>query len=343
MKGVLKIILLFFIAIFAIALAIGNFIVFAAISLIVWGIYEFRINRKLGARLRVPSIIIFSGVILLFGATAVSESEHQETTQPIAANENNNLTTSISPIEQKDLIEQKASKLSPESSESSQEKFVTAIVTNIVDGDTIDVKIDGKEERIRLLLVDTPETRDPDKPVQPFGPEATEFAEKTLSNKEVRLEFDGPERDKYDRLLAYLWIGDKIFNQMLLEEGLARVAYVYDPPYRHYDAFIAAQEKAKSEKKGIWSIPEYVTDDGFNEKVVAMKKTDNITSTTSNKQEKQTTAKQATTKEQKSTQQKEVYYANCAAARAAGAAPIYRGEPGYRPALDRDGDGVACE
>jgi micrococcal nuclease len=327
--------LLFFIAIFAIAFAVSNFIAFVAIALIVWGIYELRINRKLGARLRVPGIIISLGVILLFGAIAVSEPPSQE-------------ISSTSQIEQNNLQEAAGSSTETDPSESSQERnakpeFVTAIVTKIVDGDTIDVKIDGKEERIRLLLVDTPETKDPDKPVQPFGPEATEFAEKTLSNKEVRLEFDGPERDKYERLLAYLWIGDKIFNQMLLEEGLARVAYVYEPPYRHYDAFIAAQEKAKSEKKGIWSIPEYVTDDGFNEKVVAMKKTDNNTSTTSNKQEKQTTAKQATTKEQKSTQQKEVYYANCAAARAAGAAPIYEGEPGYRLALDRDRDGVACE
>nr|BDD46659.1 hypothetical protein 2 [Bacillales bacterium] len=118
---------------------------------------------------------------------------------------------------------------------------------------------------MRLLLVDTPETKHPREPVEPYGPEASQFAKDTLSGKEVKLEFDGPKRDKYDRLLVHLWIGDKTFNQMLLENGFARIAYVYDPPYNHYDAYLEAEEKAKNSKIGIWSIPNYVQNDGFNE------------------------------------------------------------------------------
>lgn len=354
MKRALLGLLGFFIVIFAISFAFSNFIAFAAIALIVWGIYELNINRKLGARLKVPGIIISLGLILFCGAIAFSDPPSQD--QPTASTEINQVTSSkdegtnnstdrdetVLPI--KSETESKPSADESSEEENAEPEYVTAIVTRIVDGDTIDVEIDGKEERLRLLLVDTPETKDPNEPIQPFGPEATAFAEKILNGKEVKLEFDGPERDKYDRLLVYLWLGDKIFNQMLLEEGLARVAYVYDPTYTHYDSFVAAEKKAKVAKKGIWSIPGYVTEDGFNEKVVAIKKTttSNKQSTTSNKQEKQTT-KQATTKEQKNTQQKEVYYARCADARAAGAAPIMRGEPGYRPALDRDNDGIACE
>ncbi|WP_145997323.1 thermonuclease family protein [Salirhabdus sp. Marseille-P4669] len=147
-----------------------------------------------------------------------------------------------------------------------KEGFARATVTRVVDGDTIELRFEnGTTETIRLLLVDTPETKHPSLPVQQFGPEASQFAKKTLLNKQVQVEYDGPKRDKYDRLLGYLWIGNSIFNQMLLEEGLARYAYVYDPPYTHSSAFMKAQNRAKNAKKGIWSIDGYVTADGFNQ------------------------------------------------------------------------------
>lgn len=201
--------------------------------------------------------------------------------------------------------------------------FDEAEVVRIVDGDTIEIMLDGKTDTVRLLLVDTPETKDPNEPVQPYGPEASEFAENTLLGKEVRIEYDGPERDKYDRLLGYIWIGDKIFNQMLIEEGLARVAYVYDPPYNHYDSFLDAEEKTKASGKGIWSIDGYTTADGFNEEVAEASSSPSV--------------------EPSEEPAEEVYYANCAAVRAAGAAPIREGDPGYSTKLDRDRDGIGCE
>ncbi|MYL35551.1 thermonuclease family protein [Pontibacillus yanchengensis] len=145
-----------------------------------------------------------------------------------------------------------------------EENKKSATVTRVVDGDTIEVNVDGETEDVRMLLVDTPETKHPSKPVQPFGPEASEFAKEKLSGKEITLEFDGPKRDKYDRLLAYVWVDDKNFNKMLLEEGLARYAYVYDPPYTYSQEFMKAQNRAKDAEKGIWSIDGYVTEDGFN-------------------------------------------------------------------------------
>ncbi|WP_051254556.1 thermonuclease family protein [Halobacillus kuroshimensis] len=141
----------------------------------------------------------------------------------------------------------------------------TAVVTRVVDGDTIRVEWNGAEETVRLLLVDTPETVHPDKPVQPFGQEASQFAKDTLTGKEVQLEFDGPERDKYGRLLAYIWISDTSFNELLLEKGLARYAYVYDPPYTHAGDLKEAEQEASDGEKGIWSLPGYVTEDGFAE------------------------------------------------------------------------------
>ncbi|MBA2175901.1 thermonuclease family protein [Halobacillus locisalis] len=139
----------------------------------------------------------------------------------------------------------------------------TATVSRIVDGDTIEIEKDGVTETVRLLLVDTPETKHPTEPVQPFGPEASAFAESELLGKTVELEYDGPKRDKYDRLLAYLWVDGNNFNEQLLEEGFARYAYVYDPPYTHANSMMKAQNRAKEAERNIWSLPGYVTEDGF--------------------------------------------------------------------------------
>lgn len=99
--------------------------------------------------------------------------------------------------------------------------------------------------------------------MQPFGPEASQFAKETLEGKEVELEFDVSERDKYGRLLAYVWIDGKMFNEMLLEKGLARVAYVFAPNTKYVDRFYEIQKKAQKEGIGIWSIENYVQEDGF--------------------------------------------------------------------------------
>ncbi|WP_404452404.1 thermonuclease family protein [Virgibacillus necropolis] len=136
----------------------------------------------------------------------------------------------------------------------------------VVDGDTLLVNINGKEEYIRLLLVDTPETKHPDKEVQPFGPEASQLMKDTFSPSEpIRIEYGSEKRDKYDRLLAYVYTKDgQMFNKMLLEKGLARVAYVYPPNDRYVESFREIESKAKRKEIGIWSIDGYVTEDGFN-------------------------------------------------------------------------------
>lgn len=135
----------------------------------------------------------------------------------------------------------------------------TVPVTSVVDGDTLKVTINGEEETIRLLLVDTPETKHPDKDVQPFGPEATAFAKETLEGNQVIIEFDVSERDKY----GYVWVEGKMFNEMLLEKGLARVAYVYPPNVKYVDQFRGIEKQAQKAGVGIWSIENYVQADGF--------------------------------------------------------------------------------
>ncbi|MGD6793385.1 thermonuclease family protein [Metabacillus indicus] len=150
--------------------------------------------------------------------------------------------------------------------ENSSESFIEAEVVKVIDGDTVKVMTEGREETLRLLLVDTPETVHPNKPVQPFGPEASRFAKDTLSGKKVELELDVGERDKYGRLLVYLHVDGKMFNEMLIEKGFARVGYVYAPNTKHVDRFYELQKQAQQSEIGIWSIENYAAEDeGFRE------------------------------------------------------------------------------
>lgn len=119
---------------------------------------------------------------------------------------------------------------------------IEAKVTAVTDGDTFTVQLDGKSEKVRLILIDTPET----KPVQPFGPEASAFTTKLLKDHTVRLEFDVSERDQYGRILAYAYVDDKMVNELLLEKGLARVA-VFQPNVKNVDQFRSIEKKLKQQ------------------------------------------------------------------------------------------------
>lgn len=148
------------------------------------------------------------------------------------------------------------------------ENLVTAVVTEVVDGDTIRVRLGEEEETVRLLLVDTPETHHPEEPVEPWGPEAEAFAKEQLLGKKVQLEIGKDSRGKYDRLLAYVYVNGEMFNEMLLKEGLARVAYIYPPNLKYVDEFRDIESEAQRDDRNIWSVEGYVTNTGFNEELV---------------------------------------------------------------------------
>ncbi|MYL43946.1 thermonuclease family protein [Virgibacillus salexigens] len=133
-------------------------------------------------------------------------------------------------------------------------------VDRVVDGDTVKVEFpSGETETVRLLLIDSPESVHPTKPVQPYGEEASDFAKDTLKEGQtLTLEKGDPERDKYDRLLGYIWVDGKNFNQLMIEEGFARVAYVYEPNTKYVDEFREAEKAAEQESNNIWSIDGYV-------------------------------------------------------------------------------------
>jgi micrococcal nuclease len=128
----------------------------------------------------------------------------------------------------------------------------TATVERVVDGDTIDVRLDGTTQRVRLLNVDTPETVDPDQPVQCMGPEATAFLTELLpAGTSVELTYDQERRDRYDRVLAGVFLEGQLVNAMIAAEGLG-VAALYEPNDRFYDAVLTAQGEARDAGAGLF-------------------------------------------------------------------------------------------
>ena len=128
-------------------------------------------------------------------------------------------------------------------------------VLRIVDGDTIAVEINGKSESVRMIGIDTPELNDSRTGVQCFAKEASEETKSLLTGTKVRLEKDDSqgERDKYKRLLAYVFREDGVFiNKKLVADGYAH-EYTYDTPYKYQAQFKTAETAAREGEKGLWS------------------------------------------------------------------------------------------
>ena len=126
----------------------------------------------------------------------------------------------------------------------------TAFVQRAVDGDTL---LLADHTRVRLLGVDTPETKRPDWPVEPFGPEAHEFTRVHVEHRNVRLEFDKERHDKYDRVLAYVYVDDWFLNEELIRAGLGKAITKHPYSEQMKRRFRAAESEARRERRGIWS------------------------------------------------------------------------------------------
>jgi micrococcal nuclease len=132
----------------------------------------------------------------------------------------------------------------------------TATATRVVDGDTIVVSISGRQEKVRLIGVDTPETVNPNKPVEYFGKEASAFTRRMAEGQMVRLEEDGQSanRDRYGRLLRYVWLPDgRLLNAEIIAQGYGFAYLKY--PFDRMEEFRRLEREAREKERGLWGRP----------------------------------------------------------------------------------------
>ncbi len=133
----------------------------------------------------------------------------------------------------------------------------TARVSRVIDGDTIDVVINGATERVRMIGIDTPETKHPQRPVECYGPQATEKTASLVAGKTVTLVKDVSERDRYGRLLRYVYVDGAGGHQLHVNWELVWQGYAnsssYPPDVAHQEEYRAAERAAREQGRGLWS------------------------------------------------------------------------------------------
>lgn len=127
----------------------------------------------------------------------------------------------------------------------------TVRVQRVVDGDTL---LLANGDRVRLIGVNTPETVRPDFPVEPLGPEATEFTRRHVEQRDVRLEFDRERRDDFERLLAYVYVGDFFLNEELIRAGYSKAVTRFPYSEAMKRRFRAAEAEARDARRGLWGL-----------------------------------------------------------------------------------------
>ncbi|MDI6840059.1 MAG: thermonuclease family protein [bacterium] len=125
----------------------------------------------------------------------------------------------------------------------------TVKVERVIDGDTI---LLSNGERVRYIGIDAPETVHPIKGVEYYGIEATEANRRLVENKSVKLEFDVQKRDKYGRLLAYVYVDTVFVNAKLVSQGYAKVS-TYPPNVKYQELFLRLQQEAREAGRGLWT------------------------------------------------------------------------------------------
>jgi micrococcal nuclease len=126
-------------------------------------------------------------------------------------------------------------------------------VVRVSDGDTIRVRLaSGREERVRYIGVDTPETAKPGTQAECYADRAAAFNASLVADRAVRLVLDAEERDRYGRLLAYVYAGDRFVNEALVRDGYAQPLTV-PPNVRHADRFRRLAEEARRAGSGLWT------------------------------------------------------------------------------------------
>jgi len=219
------------------SLALASLILFPIAPIIIGGYVVFKIikspsskrNKLVLAGITVLAAFFLTGKIVSALPTPSSTSKPEAKSEKVEATPSGNSESTPSP--------------------SSDPNITYAKVVNVVDGDTFTLD-SGKI--VRMIGMDTPETVAPGKPIQCYGKEASKKTEELIEGKEVKLEKDVSETDRYNRLLRYVYVNDIFVNEYLVAEGYAK-ASSYPPDIKYQDRFTEAQRKAQEENKGLWN------------------------------------------------------------------------------------------
>lgn len=200
---------------------------------------------------QVAGIIVAVFIGLFLSSVVYSKPQTQ-----LVSQESSKKDTSVTaPVETPTAVETSPIVAETTKEEEKKEVLVLYRVTQVVDGDTLKVDLNGTTETLRLIGIDTPETVDPRKPVQCFGEEASKKAKEILTDKKVALEADPTqgERDKYNRLLRYVYLEDgTFFNKQMIENGYVHEYTYQSNPYKYQTEFKDAEKSAREGKKGLW-------------------------------------------------------------------------------------------
>jgi len=128
---------------------------------------------------------------------------------------------------------------------------VSALVSRVIDGDTIEVRVAGRTDEVRYIGIDTPETVKPGTPVQCFGHRASDLNHDLVEGRRVRLDFDAERRDIYGRMLAYVHLGRRFVNAILVRGGYARTLTI-PPNDSHATLFARLARRAAIDGRGLW-------------------------------------------------------------------------------------------
>lgn len=198
---------------------------------------------KIVLALIIGIITLFIGSVWVVVLTGSNHSEDKITTQgptspPEAKEENEREENEVEKVE---IVKQP----SPSPLGVNREKVKVA---KVIDGDTIKLE---NGFVVRYIGIDTPETVHPSKPVQCYGKEASNKNRELVEGKEIEMEKDISETDKYGRLLRYVWVGDIFINEYLVREGFASSS-TYPPDVKYQNRFKEAERQAREEKRGLW-------------------------------------------------------------------------------------------
>jgi micrococcal nuclease len=292
--------------------------------------------RKIVALLIIGSILIFSGCGTTLSSIedekyepVVKETEAPETRSDDAVKEET--VEDVKEVAKEEKVTTSTPVKDVPKEGTTDQIPVTLVSTT--DGDTIRVMYKGVNEPVRYLLIDTPETNHPRLGKQPFGTEAKERNRELVNSGNLTLEFDvGEKRDKYGRLLAYVYVNGKSVQEALIRDGLARVAYVYPPNTRHLTPYEEAQQVAKSKKLGFWAVEDYATDSGFES-----------TPKASSESSTDASSEPATERSPAVSTETTEWFDNCTHLRTKYPNGVASDHSAYQAKMDRDKDNFACE